>query len=343
MENVFKNATLLTQDFYQHEVYSEYIKNLNYYLLNSKRNSLVIKFFHMDVKESINKDDETGVHNVNKYINSIYNAYEFCPTMDAQQIMYQIGRNDARLGHDINSTNTITLYQMEEPLPDDLFYFYSEPKEIFRVTAVQFIQNIHKDLKLYQLTFENANVIKETVDKLQIKETYYFNNEFNNWFPSDYYNEFTNLIKYKNILIKNIKRYYNNFECFFQDKTLDTNTIIKVNEHINLLRNLASVDLPAQIGYKFNLDQYGYPKKFEVGEIYINDPLYVPVVPIVPDPLVYVYDPYEGKLKNDLLKNTYILYNLYKPFIEIKLGLVPSVITNNEDIAFFENLEEEII
>jgi hypothetical protein len=317
-------ATLLTQDFYQYEVYNEYIRNINYYLLNSKKSSLVVKYYRQSVKLSDNFENVTEIHNTDRQKETTYTVFEFCPTMDATAINYFIGRNDNRLGYDINSNNTITIFQMEEPLPNDIFYFYSEPNEIFRVTNVQFIQTVHKSLKLYQLTYENAALLKTSIDNpknFPLDETFYFNNEFDIWFPSEVYSNFTGLIQHKDTLIKIIKRFYNNFECYYTDPILEQYPahLLKLNWTIHALIKVGKVSLPIILPekYHYRVDQFDSIISLIKEDIYLPIPDYIkPPAPTI----VYVYDPYEGMYEHPLLKAVYELYRLYIPFIEIYLG-----------------------
>lgn len=314
------SASLLTQDFYQYSLYDEYLKNINYYLLNSKKSSIVVKFYHGNIAKSTNYNNETSIHNIEKFNETIYDVFEFCPTMDNQAIQYQIGRNDNRLGYDINSTNTITIFQMVEPLPDDLFSFYSEDREIFRVVSVNYIQSVHKNLKLYQLTYENAPVVKASIDNYQINETFYFNNEFDQWFPSAYYPNFVGLIKYKQEYINIIKKYYDPMVCYFFDPVIPDAQNTIMNKTLHILKILGRVDLPVLLGYNHELDPFGYPISMTIDNTYIPDINYVPVDPNSPG---YVYTPYEGLIQHELLKTTFDLYKLYEPFILISIGKEP--------------------
>ena len=65
------SASLLTQDFYQYALYDEYMKNINYYLLNSKKSSIVVKFYHSNVAKSTNYNNETSIHNIEKFNETI--------------------------------------------------------------------------------------------------------------------------------------------------------------------------------------------------------------------------------------------------------------------------------
>jgi hypothetical protein len=293
-------ATLLTQDFYQYSIYKEYIKNLNYYLLNSKKDSVVVKFYHNYIPKNSNFDNETSIHNVKKLEDSVYNVYEFCPSFNNNPLSYQIGRNDDRFGYDINSSSTMTIFQMTEPLPDDLFSFYSEPNEIFRVLGVTYIQSVHKDLKLYQITYENAPLVKSSLDLVQVNETYYFNNEFDIWYPSHYYSNFVGLINQKANLIKTIKSFYNPTKCLFSDISLSADDQTLVNRTIHALKTLAKVDLPVILNYKYQTNDNGYP--------------IVAVVPAVTSGTT--------QTASALYVAVATLYELYSPFINITLDLV---------------------
>lgn len=314
------SASLLTQDFYQYALYDEYMKNINYYLLNSKKSSIVVKFYHSNVAKSTNYNNETSIHNIEKFNETIYDVFEFCPTMDNQSIQYQIGRNDNRLGYDINSTNTITIFQMVEPLPDDLFSFYSEDREIFRVTGVNYIQSVHKNLKLYQLTYENAPVVKASIDNYQIDETFYFNNEFDQWFPSIYYPNFVGLIQNKDKYRTIIKKYYDTINCNFTSVDISDSQKSIMNKTLHILKILGRVDLPVLLEYKHELDPFGYPISITSEETYIPDINYVQIDPTTPG---YIYAPYQGLIQHELLKTVYDFYKLYSPFIEISIGKEP--------------------
>lgn len=317
-------ATLLTQDFYQYELYNEYIKNINYYLLNSKKSSLVVKYYRQSAPLSDNYDNITSIHNVEKQKETTYNVFEFCPTMDATPINYFIGRADNRLGYDLNSNNTITVFQMEEPLPNDIFYFYSEPNELFRVTNVQFLQTVHQSLKIYQLSYENAPLLKSSLDNplnFPIDETFYFNNEFDIWFPSGVYSKFVGLIQNKESLLKIIKSYYNDYKCYYTDPLIEQYSahLLKLNWTIHALIKVGKVNLPVLLPdeYHYRIDQFDSIISLIEEDTYLPIPNYIPL-PV--SNTVYIYDPYEGMEQHPLLKAVFDLYQLYIPFIEIYLG-----------------------
>jgi hypothetical protein len=189
---------------------------------------------------------------------------------------------------------------MTEPLPDDLFSFYSEPNEIFRVLGVTYIQSVHKDLKLYQITYENAPLVKSSLDLVQVNETYYFNNEFDIWYPSHYYSNFVGLINQKANLIKTIKSFYNPSKCLFSDISLSVDDQTLVNRTIHALKTLAKVDLPVILNYKYQTNDNGYP--------------IVAVVPAVTSGTT--------QTASALYVAVATLYELYSPFINITLDLV---------------------
>lgn len=316
-------AKLLTQDFYQYELYSEYIKNLNYYILNSKKSGVVIKLLHFNVEKSKNKDDDSNIHGINRASNNIYDVYEFCPTLDTSALMYQIGRNDSRLGFDINSSQTLTIFQMSEPLPEDLFTFYSNQKEIFRITQVNYIQTVHENLKIYQIMYENAPITQKTFDGLNILDTFYFNNEFDIWYKAEFYQNFVEIVQNKDTWVKTIKNYYDPINCYYKDSVIPDDQIKLCNQTIHVLKILGKINLPPLLNYKYEIDQYDLPIILEDQDIYVDDPNYVNQNPSATD--IEDYSPYTGKYAHPLLESTYNLIINYLPFIYISIGKDPHI------------------
>ena len=309
------SSKLLTQDFYMHELYNEYMKNLNYYMLNSNRTALSVKFYHMDIIASTNKEDISSIHNVDKYSRSIYNIYEFCPIIDNQPLMYQVDQMEDKQGHGIHSMSTMTLYAMEEPLPDDIFTFYTNSEEIFRVVNVIYNQNAHNNMKLYQITYENAPITKKQIDKFNIKETYYYNNETNSWFNSEKFKNYSYLIKNKHLLINIIEKYYNDIKCKFEDVNIPEEKNNLINTILFYLIEITQTDLSPILNYDIKYDNMNEVLKIEYNDIFVDDPNYIP--PEIPDDIEY-YDYYAGKIKNELLEATYNLFSNYYPLIDEK-------------------------
>ena len=187
------NANILNQDYYQYELFSEYLKHLNKYLYNSNKKSLPIKYYHINLNKNTNYDNDsvltgTGLqHSFNTHNtasgknrgNIIYDIFEFTPTLNSNSHTYQINTDDN--GTSMITSGTITLYSIVEPLPGDLFHYYNESDnlEVFKVTGINFIRTIHNantsnenktkstsnTLKLYEVQFESSFINYNTLTK----------------------------------------------------------------------------------------------------------------------------------------------------------------------------------
>ena len=188
-----QNANILNQDYYQYELFSEYLKHLNKYLYNSNKKSLPIKYYHINLSKNTNYDNDsiltgTGLqHGFNTHTtangknrgNIIYDMFEFTPTLNSNSHTYQINTDDN--GTSMITSGSLTLYSIVEPLPGDLFHYYNESDnlEIFKVTGINFIRTIHStntgnenktksitnSLKLYEIQFESSFINYNTLTK----------------------------------------------------------------------------------------------------------------------------------------------------------------------------------
>lgn len=217
-----QNANILNQDYYQYELFSEYLKHLNKYLYNSNKKSLPIKYYHINLNKNTNYDNDnvlagTGLqHSFNTHSTSngknrgniIYDIFEFTPTLNSNSHTYQINTDET--GTSMITSGTITLYSIVEPLPGDLFHYYNESDnlEVFKVTGINFIRTIHNSnttnenktksitntLKLYEIQFESSFINYNTLTR-NITESFtnIDNNNSVNPYTINYYgqNDFT--------------------------------------------------------------------------------------------------------------------------------------------------------
>ena len=188
-----QNANILNQDYYQYELFSEYLKHLNKYLYNSNKKSLPIKYYHINLNKNTNYDNDnvlagTGLqHSFNTHNtyngknrgNIIYDIFEFTPTLNSNSHTYQINTDEG--GTSMITSGTITLYSIVEPLPGDLFHYYNESDnlEVFKVIGINFIRTIHNSntntenktksisntLKLYEIQFESSFINYNTLTR----------------------------------------------------------------------------------------------------------------------------------------------------------------------------------
>lgn len=177
------NKTNLTD--YQYKLYSDYLDQLDGILTKyGQQTGLSIEYWHIRVDLSKNYDgiDSDNIKMQNSFKHYVYDLYHFLPTINMTPLTYQIGYDQQRQGTSNTASGSFSIYLLEKPLPGDLFRFYpfegaTDRTEIFRVTNVRYIRSSKNRLDLYQIDFETAPILVETLEHVRLNEIYCWDTE----------------------------------------------------------------------------------------------------------------------------------------------------------------------
>ena len=257
-----KNINILNQDSYIYEMYNEYLKNVQYYQINSKIKALSLRYYKINYAISKGIEDDLDMVNSKKF-GKVYDIFDFVPVLDMQQFTYSNMNDETNQGVIRSMQGMLTIMCVEEPLPNDVFHIYSNESQVefFQVTNVTFIQSV-KNLNVYQLEFSTANLLKATVDKFAINSHFYFLREFSKFIGSSLYSDIVKLSDTRDDNVIKIKKYYNASKCFFSSPNVDESTNDIINKMIlTIIENVYIPDIPpvltvepAAIDYKLSID-----------------------------------------------------------------------------------------
>lgn len=278
MEN---NNTVLNQDYFQYELYKEYLDNINKHLFNSNKQGLSIKYFHIDIDKNYNYDETTGAQlsrNTNKSLldNMLYDIYEFTPTMNNNVHTYQI-ETDEELGTNMETTGVMTIYSIVEPLPGDLFHYYTNNSdtEIFKVTGINYNRTLHdkdniKDgsvgLKMYEIQYASSHISYITLNR-RIQESsdfinhdhLFFINEFDFYFDKKDFSKYNFIIKNRDNIMKELNCIYNQLDCIYNIDSMDSIKSLEllINGY-KILKIDGKLTIQQEYDYKKNIEKLEY-------------------------------------------------------------------------------------
>lgn len=246
-----KNINILNQDSYIYELYNEYLKNVQYYQINSKIKALSLRYYKINYTVSKGIEDDLDMVNSKKF-GKVYDIFDFVPVLESQQFTYSNLNDEANQGVIRSMQGMMTIMCVEEPLPNDVFHIYSNESQIefFQVTNVTYIQSV-KNLNIYQIEYSTANLLKSTVDKFTINSHFYFLREFAKFVGSSLYSDIVKLSETRDDNVIVMKKYYNANKCFFNSSNVDSSTNDIINKMIlTISENVYIPDIPPILNYE---------------------------------------------------------------------------------------------
>jgi len=205
------NATRANLPDYQYNLYNDYLDQLGDILIKyGQANSMPVQYWHIRVDLSKNFDD---LKIQNAYKHYVYDLFHFIPTINATPINYQIGYNQPYQGTSNVGSGSLSMYLLHQPLPGDLFRYYPQDNatdtgEIFRVTNVRYMRTSKNKLKLYQLDFETAPILMDTLDHVRINSIQCWNSELYRFLTEEECNAMPDIIDGREEIIDKINDWY---------------------------------------------------------------------------------------------------------------------------------------
>lgn len=179
-------ASRSTLTDYQYSLYKDYLEQVDGIMTKyGQQTGLSIEYWHIKADLSQNSDD---LKIQNSFKHYVYDLYHFLPTINMTSLTYQIGYDQTKQGTSNTASGSFSMYLIESPLPGDMFRFYpyddtTQRTEIFRITNVRYMRTSKGKLDLYQVDFETAPILVETLEHVRINEIWCWDTErflFNN-------------------------------------------------------------------------------------------------------------------------------------------------------------------
>lgn len=320
------NADVLHQDMYAYDIYSEYLNKIKQYALNSNINSLSLRYYKQNIPLTTGTWNEIDVITTPSYTRT-YDIFDFAPVLQMQPLSYQVQNDETNQGVIRRTQGVLTLLAVIEPLPGDVFNFYQHGStdEFFNVDTVNFVYSV-KDLNIYEITFSTANWAKKTVDELNINEHYYYVKEFQKFYDSSLYENYTELLNNRNALLDEINTKYDCIKMYYTDFVTINDMTYPLNSNQIDIVNSVLLYLNEKVKLKINLidnkqikyDENNLVLKITEDDTYVKDPNYIE--PNTIDPSI-PYDQHAGSVQSTLMKDVFILQNIYWKFINYQTPL----------------------
>jgi hypothetical protein len=263
-----KNINILNQDSYLYELYNEYLNKVQFYQINGKINSLSLRYYKINYSISNGIEDELDMVNSKKF-GKTYDIFDFTPVLENQPFTYNMSNDETNQGVIRSTQGMMTIMSVEEPLPNDVFHFYSNESEIeyLQVTNVNYVMSVKK-LHIYQIEYITANLVKNTVDNFKINQHFYFLREFGKFIGSSMYNDIVNLSNTRDDDIVIINKYYDSRNCKYKSIIIDDDSNTIINKMLQIIsENIYIPDIHPILVVDSNLD---YTKKLVIEQSIID-------------------------------------------------------------------------
>ena len=245
--------------------HSEYLKLINYYM-NAKRPSTFVRYFNIDIDNSIYDDKLQATYDLYHVSAIKFNIYDFTPSYYLAPVINAAANVPDLRGQMMDATSSIVVYSIESPRIHDLLMFYGPVKsgEIFRVSGLRTAVNaVHSDpnVRWFELELEYAPI--KTTQELKILNHFVYDLSEEKYITYNNYQEFTKKIERCEKILDELIKYYDPYYDLYQFKLLAP---VEVNEIIIFFKKIYAVKYK-RIFEKYNLP-YGYLDKVNFNQQY---------------------------------------------------------------------------
>lgn len=245
--------------------HNEYLKLINFYM-NTKRPSIFVRYFNIDIDQSIYDDKLEATYDLYHVSNIKFNIYDFTPSYYLAPVVNAATNVSDLRGQMMDATSSIVVYSIKSPRIHDLVTFYGPVKsgEIFRVTGIRTPVNaIHSDPTVgwFELELEYAPIV--TAQELKIINHYVYDLSEEKYITYENYQDFIARIKKCEDILDKLLKYYDPYNDLYQFNQLAP---VEVNEAIIFFKK-NYVTKYKRIYEKYNLP-YGYLDKMNFTQQY---------------------------------------------------------------------------
>lgn len=275
-------------DNYGYSLYNEYVDRFAENALKyANRRGLSIRYYKINMEESSGEYEEEIALQLS-YKKFVYDIYNFVPVVDMSPPTTQIYYDQNERGTSYVTTFTMTITNIKNPLPGDLFHFYDtkstrnvDATEVFRIKRVLYNRSMNKNHGIYQVEVESAPYSISSLDNFTIKNQYYYNHEIQEYYTSDDFQFAKYISDHKDLFKKEIlsKLDYNYEHSTYGYSKLDflikylgqfgcSSNYIKLEEYYNLAEFMYIFD---RYYFDLNLHPITNEKLYEVIDV-VDDP-----------------------------------------------------------------------
>jgi len=260
--------------------HTEYLSLINYYM-NTKRPSTFVRYFNIDIDNSIYDDKLDATYDLYHVSQIKFNIYDFTPSYYLAPVVNAAANVPDLRGQMMDATSSIVVYSIESPRIHDLLMFYGPvgSGEIFRVTGLRTPVNaVHSTptVRWFELELEYAPIT--TTQELKILNHFVYDLSEEKYISYTDYQEFTKSVARCEKILDELVKYYDPYYDLYQSNQLAP---VEVNEIIIFFKKIYAIKYK-RIFEKYNLP-YGYLDKMNFIQIYDS----VSQLPYVPGNYIY--------------------------------------------------------
>ncbi|HQF36907.1 MAG TPA: hypothetical protein PLL26_04685 [Candidatus Dojkabacteria bacterium] len=245
--------------------HDEYLRLINYYM-NTKRPSVFVRYFNIDIDQSIYDDKLEATYDLYHVSQIKFNIYDFTPSYYFAPVVNAAANVPDLRGQMMDATSSIVVYSIASPRIHDLLMFYGPVTsgEIFRVSGLRTAVNaVHSNpnVRWFELELEYAPIT--TTQELKILNHYVYDLTEERYISYDDYIAFTKKLNDCEAILDQLMVYYDSYNDLYQSNQLAP---VEVNEAIIFFKKLYASKYK-RVYEKYNLP-YGYLDKVNFTQIY---------------------------------------------------------------------------
>jgi len=245
--------------------HDEYLRLINYYM-NTKRPSAFVRYFNIDIDQSIYDDKLDATYDLYHVSKLMFNTYDFTPTYYLAPIVNAAANVPDLRGQMMDATSSIVTYSINSPRIHDLVMFYEPVSsgEIFRVSGLRTAVNaVHSspNVRWFELELEYAPI--RTTQELKILKHYVYNMAEESYVTYDEYISFIKKFDQCESILDKLADFYDPYYDLYQYNQLAP---IETNEVIIFFKKMYTSKYRRIFEkYKF---PYGYLDKMNFTQVY---------------------------------------------------------------------------
>jgi len=248
--------------------HSEYLNLIKFYM-NTKRPSVFVRYFNIDLDNSIYDDQLDATYDLYHVSNIKFNVYDYTPTYYLAPIVNTASNVPDLRGQSMDASSSIVTYTIESPRIHDLVMFYGPVSsgEIFRVTglrtAVNAVHSTAASANWFELELEYAPI--KTTQELKIIKHFVYDLSNEGYAPYDEYQEYLRKIDKCDQILGQLSAYY---DPYYDMYLADGFAPVETNEAILFFKKFFAEKFK-RIYEKYKLP-YGYLDKLLFQQVYVK-------------------------------------------------------------------------
>jgi len=266
--NIFTEAGILT------DIYSEYLKLINYYY-NTKRQTPLVKYYNLNMDISIVNENLNSSYDIYSNSGLYFDLLDFTPAYYLTPVLNISSSIPDLAGQMMDASTTIVVYTIKYPRISDIISFYSpiqKDKEIFRVVNVKTATSALSStpsVHFYELDLEYAPML--TLESLKVNSRYIYDFSIEKYVPYQDFVQKTQVLENLKTKFQEIMTYYSpKLDMFIIENTVPifpNQLVLEVKKIFDKKFRRIFNDLKSPFGYYFKY----FIENYNLTEVNLNE------------------------------------------------------------------------